>query len=230
MANHITNVLQASHQVIAFLKDKEKCPDFDRVLPCPIYPLNDENSVSCSAETAAQAVYHTPLNENWLIAALEQSNRKEVDVAGFDQQTFDEFLQMLKNKREHGYFHQLDFNRAVWGTKWNAYDHDTERSTPEQLVFMTANNHAKNIYVALSKVFPQERLMVQYASEDLGANCGHYCLVDGDVIEANIAPKEGANIDEDRYWRKFALTLCWPGASPEEYYMTAAYDYASEED
>jgi len=56
-----------------------------------------------------------------------------------------------------------------WGTKWNAYDITWDY---DSVYFCTAWSSPEPIWEELSKRFPDLILMVEYADEDTGHNCG----------------------------------------------------------
>lgn len=72
----------------------------------------------------------------------------------------------------------MDFQRDLWGTKWNAYSQEIDT---EFLKFETAWSHPLNVIVVLSLAFPEETIEVKYADEDLGHNLGHYSILNGEI-------------------------------------------------
>lgn len=74
-----------------------------------------------------------------------------------------------------------------WGTKWNAYDVVYEY---EHLYLRTAWNTPTPIWSALSRRFPAFALVVEYADEDCGRNCGILIYMKGDLV-ASRTDKDG---------------------------------------
>lgn len=74
----------------------------------------------------------------------------------------------------------LNWANANWGTKWNAYSIEDGE---ESLKFDTAWAHPFPVIEALSRQFPDETLLVEYADEDLGSNRGQYEIRNGEVIK-----------------------------------------------
>lgn len=72
----------------------------------------------------------------------------------------------------------MDFQRDLWGTKWNAYSQEIDT---EFLKFETAWSHPLNVIVVLSLAFPEETIVVRYADEDLGHNLGYYSILNGEI-------------------------------------------------
>jgi len=56
-----------------------------------------------------------------------------------------------------------------WGTKWNAYDISYQY---DDLYFDTAWSTPLPIWAALSARFPEMELVIEFADEDIGSNCG----------------------------------------------------------
>ena len=92
-----------------------------------------------------------------------------------------------------GGFSPMDWARAHWGTKWNAYD--TERRAEDQLKFETAWSHPDPVIIALSEKFPEAEIHVRYADEDLGSNFGEYFLLNGEITQSTEFESEEAELD-----------------------------------
>lgn len=76
-----------------------------------------------------------------------------------------------ENERSYGARTRYDWNCTNWGTKWNACDAEV---SPDDgfIVFMTAWATPFPVYRALAVQFPDLRIHVEYADEDIGFNCG----------------------------------------------------------
>ena len=202
MPNHVTNKVTAARPVLESMLNEQGLVDFNRILPFKgEFPWN---GVSGAAETAAEATLKAPLHENTLIASLQQDNRERVDILGLDDGDFEQFVQMLRNKRLCGFLHDMDFNREAWGTKWNAYEQivDLEEG---YLLFDTAWSCPQPLLTALSKLHPTEEIHVVFADEDIGSNCGSFTLLNGALVSQDIA---GCWVDMDKAeqekWSTFA--------------------------
>ncbi len=102
----------------------------------------------------------------------------------------------------------LEWNRHNWGTKWNAYDIDRRSDT--EVRFDTAWSHPLPVIEALSRKFPDVVLLVSFADEDLGSNCGEYVMQDGVPVSTKIFEYSDASCD-------FAAKLKY-GMGIKEYY------------
>lgn len=213
MPNWVTNEIRTSQKVISSLINKVGHVDFDLIVPFP--GSFDWDGISGAAEQAAEVAVGKPLDDHPLIASLQQSNRARTDIKKLDDECFEQFLQMIRNYRNCGYLHNMDFAREVWGTKWNACDstHDADAGTAR---FDTAWSCPEPVLVALSKKFPDDRIEVQYADEDIGSNCGAFALLNGVKIESDEAPSWSAqSADERAKWKAFACEM--KGRDPSDY-------------
>jgi len=209
MPNHVTNKVRAPAHALKSLINESGKIDFNTILPFRgAFPWD---SISGQAETAAEAITAQPLNEHPLIAGLERRNRTEANVLQLSEECFEQFIQMLRNKRSSGQFHSLDFARDVWGTKWNAYDQVIELDAGE-LSFDTAWSCPIQVLTELSKLHPDDEIVVRYADEDLGSNCGTVHLKSGEVVSSEVAGRWNEMSDEQRkQWTAWARDLKgWP--------------------
>ena len=86
----------------------------------------------------------------------------------------------LDNIKKYGHKDWYDWNRANWGTKWDAYEPYVNAMTDEIfLSFMTAWSTPEHIFKKLAEQYPDLLIEIEYADEDLGSNCGSYSYVDG---------------------------------------------------
>lgn len=69
---------------------------------------------------------------------------------------------------------------ANWGTKWNSYDFGEDY---DSITFNTAWATPTPIFAEISKRFPTLQLVVEYADEDEGRNCGIAVFSNGVLID-----------------------------------------------
>lgn len=67
------------------------------------------------------------------------------------------------------YGNWYDWSVANWGTKWNAYDINVEGDC---ITFDTAWSTPAPIFAELSRRLPEATIVVKFADEDIGCNCG----------------------------------------------------------
>ncbi|HCR1539680.1 TPA: hypothetical protein ONA72_006172, partial [Pseudomonas aeruginosa] len=168
MPNWVTNKVKAPQEVIQAMVSEEGRIDFGKIIKFGgEFPWD---GVSVDAETAAERVLNLPLNSHPLVGSLQKSSRDRVDVSKLSDESFEQFIQMLRNHRQTGYLHDMDFARSAWGTKWNAYESRVDG--PESASFETAWSFPEPIFLKLSSMFPEATIELNYADEDIGSNCG----------------------------------------------------------
>lgn len=214
MPNYVKNIVKAPIHVINSMKD-EQSGEIDFNLICKWDGYFPFNGVSLSSEDLAKSIIKKSLNltlDNYL-EVVDYHLEKEAKEKG-SQQLSDHETQvklMVKNFLDTGYMHDMDFNREVWGTKWNACDGFINAN--KEAEFDTAWTTPEPLMIKLSEKFPEDRIEVHYADEDIGYNCGYYVLQNGEVIvDVN---RDDLNNNEKDGSLKFALAL--KGKSYEEY-------------
>jgi hypothetical protein len=84
--------------------------------------------------------------------------------------------------KQYGENNWYDWSRKNWGTKWNACESQTYRDEA-RVVFETAWSLAYPVLRKLSEKFPNTKMVVWYADEDIGNNCGKVTFLGGEEIE-----------------------------------------------
>lgn len=214
MPNWVTNKVKAPGRVIGAMLDDKGVVDFNRILPFQgEYPWN---TVSCAAETLAETVIDKPVDENPLLGRLQRLNRAKTNIDSLDDESFEQFVQMLRNHRKCGFLRNMDFARQAWGTKWNAVQPvaDIDAGTAK---FDTAWSCPRLVFVALSRSFPDDTIEVQYADEDIGSNCGSFALKSGTYVTWDVAPQWRDQSEHERAkWTAFAYEVTGQTAAGDE--------------
>jgi hypothetical protein len=215
MPNHVTNKVSAPAHILKSLINESGKIDFNTILP--FRGQFDWNGIDCAAEEAAQVITAQPLNDHPIIASLQQSNRSRVDALQLSDEGFEQFIQMLRNKRSCGHLNTMDFARDVWGTKWNAYDQVIDLDAGE-LSFDTAWSCPMPVLTELSKRHPDHEITVRYADEDLGSNCGTVRLKAGSTVCSDVASRWDEMSERDQQkWAAWARDLKgWPESDEDE--------------
>lgn len=82
--------------------------------------------------------------------------------------------------KKYGVDNWYDWRVENWGTKWNSCDN--EIIDGQHIVFRTAWSMPNEVFIALSKKY-HTRIIVEYADEDLGYNCGTRKYNNGKIVE-----------------------------------------------
>lgn len=211
MPNHVKNKIKAPKDVIEAITNDSGQVDFSLVLPS----FNDglEGGISGNAESLAESCVPFKESGNSMLDRMKVGNMLGSDIKSLSDEQFCDFITMIKNYRDHGYFHCMDFNREEWGTKWNAYNCDIKGETAS---FETAWSHPYPVIKKLSEMFPDVEIEVKYADEDFGNNLGSYSIKNGEKVFIN----KIENPDE------FAIKLhCGDSAKPEDFERDENWQY-----
>lgn len=111
------------------------------------------------------------------------TGKRDGNVKDFTPEEFEMFVQCLKNYREYGSTSWYEWAKDNWGTKWNAYELNDERTTSDTIYFQTAWAPPIELMVKLSSEFPKVEIQLDYADEDSGSNTGKIKLKGGEVID-----------------------------------------------
>lgn len=168
MPNHITNIVRVKrgdfNKVSEAVKTDVRPFDFDRILPHP----KELDGTSSPARVISDEEYEKVRNEE-----------EKKDYRAISQSMSGDFI------RRFGTNNWYDWNCQNWGTKWNAYSHDT--GNDNEFIFDTAWSHPEPIIRKLSEMFPEYLFEVLFADEDWhGGNCGHYEIENGEIVEFEI--------------------------------------------
>ncbi|MBD1572913.1 hypothetical protein HC725_06415 [Vibrio sp. S17_S38] len=227
MPNHVTTIVQSDSAVIESMLNGDRLVDFNLIIPKhQDLELGSSLGINLAAESAANLMCMEPTSNNELIAKLELINRLKTNAIEMTDECFEQFVQMMRNKRSHGFYHVMDFARNAWGTKWNAYDQSAEINTDCKVTFDTAWSHPAPVILFISKKFPNSVIKVNYADEDLGSNCGFYTIQNGNITTQNIAPNYSEqNESEKKYWAEFAFKIKHPDGNPTDWGMDKEFNY-----
>lgn len=214
MPNWVTNKVSAPKEVLQSLINAEGRIDFNMLIPFTgTFPWN---GIDGAAEQCAEVITQQPLDSHPLIAALQQSNRQGTSALKLNDEQFEQFVQMLRNKRQIGYLHSLDFARDEWGTKWNACN-QVDSADSEMLEFETAWSSPEPVYKALSAKHPDVEITVVFADEDIGSNCGTLKLKGGEVVSRDEAQRwDTMSEDDQEKWNAFACEVTGREPEPDE--------------
>lgn len=214
MPNHITNKVSAPAEALRSLINESGKIDFNMLLP--FKGAFNWDFISGAAEEAAQLVCGNALHENQMIASLQKCSRDRVNVLGLDDESFEQFVQMVRNKRTTGHFHKMDFAIDTWGTKWNAYAQMIDIDGG-MLSFDTAWSCPEPVLEALSAKHPEAEIILRFADEDLGSNCGMITFKGGSVVVRDAAGSwEGMSSEQRQRWTQFACDLTGRDYEPDE--------------
>ena len=213
MPNWVTNKVKAPQEVIQAMINEEGRIDFGKIIKFEgEFPWN---GVFGDAETAAEAVLRTPLSDHPLVGGMQRESRSRFDLSKLSDESFEQFVQMLRNHRKTGFMHSMDFARSAWGTKWNACDQSFDG--PDEANFETAWSFPEPVFLKLSQLFPEATIELAYADEDIGSNCGKVIFKGGEAISRDESAgwNEMSEADQQK-WQAFAYEVKAWDPEPDE--------------
>lgn len=161
--------------------------DFSKVIPMP-----EDVVIECGSRTDKGLKAYNEFIKQY-------SNGKEVDLTSISSEKEDAFFksrddidkeewelgkQAFNNIQKYGVPTWYEWSINNWGTKWNScgYVEGTDYSQCDKLQFQTAWSPALRVVQKLSQMYPDLKMTVQWADEDLGCNCGELTFKNGTII------------------------------------------------
>ncbi len=88
-----------------------------------------------------------------------------------------------REKAIYGQNNWYDWCHKNWGTKWNSYGYREDTPNPDAVIsFNTANGIPHPVIQKLSELYPDIGITHQWASDDLGIDCGERKYLEGKVL------------------------------------------------
>lgn len=184
MANVVTNkvVIKGSEEDIA--RCNEQITKGGQFSLNNIVPMPDSLNVTSGSITS--------IADSWSKASDEEKKEIE-DKYNLTDNEKDEIRQIIDNIAKYGYPDWYEWSVDKWGTKWDVCEPHYECGGDTILMdFETAWNTPKAALLALSRQYPDLTIYLEYASEDLGSNCGIYTLCGGEIIDEESRDREFA--------------------------------------
>lgn len=201
MPNHVTNMVLSSPEVISQLMNEKGCPDFKQVCPYPEKLEFGFRGINCLIDDVVRQACSTK-------GDVKDLAKQVADKYSIDPQTMKQLDAMVDNVQDAGFRHEMDWNIGIWATKWNAYEHDEDRSEEDRVVFDTAWSMPEGVLRELSANNVETPIVAMFADEDIGRNCGIFVFLGGNVIYDQQAEVDqwGVGKLQDR-WNEFAIEL-----------------------
>lgn len=200
MPNWVTNRVNAPQHVLeAMLSDDRQSIDFNKIATCD-FPYDWDGYYIGAQYLASEAVGET--------LCVEQQSLED-RVAKLQDDELEQYHGMVENFKATGYLNFMKFARAVWGTKWNACRSDIDFIEQGQVMFDTAWSCPIGVFQHLSTKFPNDKITVEFADENIGYNCGTIKFLGGQIVFQNKAPSyvEWEEKEQRAQWIAFACDV-----------------------
>lgn len=111
-------------------------------------------------------------------------NKLQVEISLQGRKSFDEVIEIYNNLvKEYGTADWFWWRVNNWGCKWDADLLDVDITEEEVFIeFETPWNCPVPVIKILSEKFPECSMLLRYADEDLGCNCGWYDIKNGSIL------------------------------------------------
>ena len=188
MPNHVTNIIEIKGDptrikaLFEAVKNDEYgigSIDFNKLIPMPP-ELDIEEGSKTSRGLKAYKDFIEVYTFNGQKGDFDLLNIPEKSEQAFlrvrpdtDRATWDLGKQAFQNEQKYGAATWYKWRIRNWGTKWNAYGYDD--GVPfdgKSLRFLTAWAPPQSVITKLSEMYPDLDFTHQFASEDIGVNCG----------------------------------------------------------
>ena len=211
ITNHITNILTLVGSESDVKKVREAIAgvnveseelislDFNKIIPMPSSLSISSGSttdfglaVIMSREKGDHSQILKIMNYPWAKAeGLNTPEKMCQHLIDEDKANLTEGLLAFTNLKEYGHMDWYSWSIANWGTKWNAYS--IESIDDISIKFQTAWSSPLLVIKTLSKQFPNVEMMIEYADEDFGYNCGRTVFKEGEEITSE--QPEGGSVE-----------------------------------
>lgn len=188
MPNHVTNIIEIKGDLTrvkalfeAVKNDKHGLGsiDFNKIIPMPP-ELDIEEGSKTSRGLKAYKDFIEVYTFNGQKEAFDLLNIPEKSEQAFlrvrpdtDRATWDLGKQAFQNEQKYGTPTWYKWRIKNWGTKWNAYGcDDGVQFDGKSLRFLTAWSPPQPVIAKLATMYPNLDFIHQFASEDIGVNCG----------------------------------------------------------
>lgn len=197
MPNHIMNILKIEgvsdekfREIANYVKGNREYGEFDFNA---IKPMPESLDIECGSRTdkgyEAYKDYKSVMDKNPGLVPWNTLKKYMMKKHGVDADTWDLGHKAYDNMKKYGDMTWYSWCSYHWGTKWNAYE-CTMWEEGHVFQFETAWNSCYMIICALSKKFPDVKMILKFADEDIGYNTGIYTFLD-DLFESEL-PEGGS--------------------------------------
>jgi hypothetical protein len=185
MPNYVTNKVviigttPRITEIVEFLKSEDgtQSIDFNKIAPMP----SELHNVSSPVQIVSEEEHIKQVDELKKILANPPQGYYPHTTRGITQKMSNE----LKSK--YGSDNWYDWSCKNWGTKWNTCSTSepkiNAKGTRATYFFQTAWATPSPIFEKLSEKFPDVKIKVWFADEDMGYNVGRYGFEGGEVTE-----------------------------------------------
>ena len=181
MPNHVINRVSISGNKESIARCSEQIFKGGKFSFMNIKPMPEELNVEDGSASIATM--------NWMNADKHERVRIEKEYCErygvSTKEARATFKRYADNVEKHGCLTWYDWRCKYWGTKWDAYEilQADSYENAIDLEFQTAWSTPLQAIATLAEQYPDLTIVVEFADEDLGCNCGAYGYCEGEYWE-----------------------------------------------
>lgn len=156
------------------IKNEDDLFDFNKIIPCPEYIKLPEgcDGMPSFITDAAELLMIRSGQDVYDYRGQLKTERQIMDYGHkieWKDEHYEHLIRCCKAIQECGFSHWHPWQVYRWGTKWGAYSIKRDHN---HMSFETAWSTAIPIWYKIAEMFPTISIVIEYADEDYGANCG----------------------------------------------------------
>jgi hypothetical protein len=196
--------------LVKLLNDDDEL-DINTIMPTPEDLIFDENDINLEIKEILNGLYKSP--SDLMMAAFkikdkehQKRARNYIDRAIRDNQRKygDEDIHSWRYKN-WGFYNQPIMNRPF------------DITVDESLWFECNYVMKEDIWIEMSKLFPEVNFEIKYANERLGLNCGIMTILNGVVNHIEKSPSYLDDLrEQSQHFNKLSSNIFYPNETPRE--------------
>jgi len=189
MPNHIKHKMTVTgqkedvQQFFTKIKTGDNLFDFNNLIPVPEY-IKLPDGCDGFPSFVSDAAELLMIRSGQKVLDFRGNPKTERQIINYGHtikwtdENFEQLIRCCKAIQQCSFSNWWAWKVYNWGTKWGAYTIKRDSNTLE---FETAWSTAFPIWHKLAELFPIIDILIEYADEDYGANCGIIKIAEGDV-------------------------------------------------
>lgn len=177
------------------IKTDDRLFDFNNLIPRPEF-IKLPDGCDGMPSFVVDAAELLMIRSGQMVLDYNGKEKQEHQYIDYDHkiewkdENYEHLIRCCKAIQQCSFSHWLPWNVYNWGTKWGAYSIERDFN---KMSFETAWSTAMPIWDKIAELFSSLIIVIHYADEDYGANCGIIKIENGEVEHQEI------NTDEFSY-------------------------------
>jgi len=112
-----------------------------------------------------------------------EMHANDSDLKDYDNSLLEYGKHAVENVKKYEHMDWYSWSIANWGTKWNACSTFYDEKRPNIITFDTAWSDVRDVIFEMSKMFPKNEFLYEWAEEQIGFYAGYVIFQDGNCKE-----------------------------------------------